>query len=107
MDRLTLNPQTAKNNQENNNEPELKTLTSSIRKKDQMLISNQKVSFHLNEINEGGGSEGNDKENEKNNENNEEIRVSHSNLAPHIENKIRNSIKLLENDIKTLEIAQV
>ena len=78
-------------------------LRSSIRKKDQMSISTQKVSFHLGDMNEGGKEA---QENEKVSE--VELRVSHgNNLTPHMENKIRNSIKLLENDIKTLEISQV
>lgn len=78
-------------------------LRSSIRKKDQMSISTQKVSFHLGDMNEGTKEA---QENEKVNEG--ELRVSHgNNLTPHMENKIRNSIKLLENDIKTLEISQV
>ena len=78
-------------------------LRSSIRNKDQMSISTQKVSFHLGDMNEGGKEA---QENEKVSE--VELRVSHgNNLTPHMENKIRNSIKLLENDIKTLEISQV
>ena len=79
------------------------SLRSIIRKKDQMSISTQKVSFHLGEMNEGTKEA---QENEKVNEG--ELRVSHgNNLTPHMENKIRNSIKVLENDIKTLEISQV
>jgi hypothetical protein len=77
-------------------------LRSSIRKKEQVPISTQKVSFNV------GDTEGTkDNENEKNIEIEGRPTLHTNNLTPHMENKIRNSIKLLENDIKTLEITQV
>lgn len=70
-----------------------------------MNISAQKVSFHLSEINDLKDNQ--EKENEKNNENSEELKLIRNSLSPQIEIKIRNSIKLLENDIKTLELTHV
>lgn len=70
-----------------------------------MNISAQKVSFHISEMKEMKDNQ--DKENEKTNDNPEELKIIRNSLSPHIEIKIRNSIKLLENDIKTLELAHV
>ena len=107
-DQLTLINPTNINDQELEGESKKEgTMNSSIKKKDRVTISNQKVSFQIED--KDNSKENLEKDNEKPNEHTEEIKtISHNNtLAPHIENKIRNSIKLLENDIKTLEKAQV
>lgn len=95
-------------NQENdiiNDEKQKKNenLRSSIKKKEQINISHQKVCFQVEQV----GASKENIENEKNNDTIEEVKVVHNNLAPHIENKIRNSIRLLENDIKSLEVIHV
>lgn len=75
------------------------SLRSSIRKKE--AISTQKVSF------QDPAEMEKEKENEKNNDNIEEVKLINTNLAPQLEMKIRNSIRLLENDIKTLDLVHV
>lgn len=75
------------------------SLRSSIRKKE--AISTQKVSF------QDPAEVEKEKENEKNNDNIEEVKLINTNLAPQLEMKIRNSIRLLENDIKTLDLVHV
>jgi len=102
--RLTiLNPTNLDNHELEGESKKEAIMTSSIKKKERMTISNQKVIFQIDDkdiLNE---------EEKDNKKPIEEIKTtSHNNtLAPHIENKIRNSIKLLENDIKNLERAQV